>query len=109
MPFFSLAQHQYQQKQPGVFVNAITGRTAQLCMIRLLPGQTSDHSHAEEQLGYILSGRVIIKAGDEEKEIGPGDGYLVPMHVHHEFCVVSDEVLEFLEIFCPPKSANALW
>jgi len=109
MSFFSLAQHDYQQKRSGVFIKAITGRAAQLCMIKLLPGQTSEHSHAEEQLGYILSGRVVMKIGHEEKELGPGDGYLVPTHVHHAFSVVGEEALEYLEIFCPPKSENALW
>lgn len=109
MPFFSLAQHDYQQKRAGVFVKAITGSDLQLCMIKLLPGQTNGHSHVEEQLGYILSGRVVIEIGNDEKELGPGDGYLVPPHVYHSFRVLGEEALEYLEVFCPPKSDNALW
>jgi len=109
MPFFALAQHEYRQKRPGVFVKAITGRAAQLCMIKLLPGQMSDHQHPEEQIGFILSGRVIAKIGSEEKELGPGEAYLVPTGVHHTFRVVGEEALEYLEIFCPPKTENTLW
>ena len=109
MTFFPLAQHEYRQKRPGVFIKAITGRAAQLCMIKLVPGQTSDHHHAEEQMGYILSGRAVVKIGNEEKELGPGEGYLVPAGAHHTFRVVGEEALEYLEVFCPPKSDNALW
>jgi mannose-6-phosphate isomerase-like protein (cupin superfamily) len=109
MPFFPLAQHEYRQKRPGVFIKAITGRVAQLCMIKLAPGQMSAHHHAEEQVGYILSGRAVVRIGSEEKELGPGEGYLVPTGVHHTFRVVGEEALEYLEVFCPPKSDNALW
>lgn len=109
MPFFSLAQHDYRQKRPGVFMKAITGHAAQLCMIKLVPGQMAGHDHAEEQIGYILAGRAVVKIGDEEKEIGPGEGYLIPTGVHHAFRVVGEEPLEFLEIFCPPKIENDLW
>jgi mannose-6-phosphate isomerase-like protein (cupin superfamily) len=106
MPFFPLAQ--YREKRPGVFVKAITGRTAQLCLIKLIPGQRNEHSHAEEQMGYIFSGRGALKIGDEEKELGPGEGYLVPTGVVHSFRVVGEEALEFVEVFCPPKSDNVL-
>ncbi len=108
MPFYSLAQQIYREKRTGVYVKTISGAAAQLCMIQLLPGQTSGHSHAEEQLGYILSGRVAIKIGNEEKELGPGEAYLVPAHVDHAFRVVGKEPLEYLEVFCPPKSDNAV-
>lgn len=104
-----MAQHEYRQKRPGVFVKAITGCAAQLCMIRLMPGQMSDHCHAEEQIGYVLSGRALVKIDNEEKEVGPGEGYLVPMGVQHTFRVVGEEALEFVEVFCPPKGDNALW
>jgi mannose-6-phosphate isomerase-like protein (cupin superfamily) len=33
----------------------------------------------------------------------------VPTGVHHTFRVVGEEALEYLEVFCPPKSDNALW
>ena len=107
MPFFSFAQREYRQKRPGVFIKAITGSAAQLCMIKLLPGQMSDHHHAEEQIGYVLSGQAVVKIGNEEKELGPGEGYLVPTGVHHEFRVLGGDALEYLEIFCPPKRENA--
>lgn len=105
MPFFPLTQ--YRQKRPGVFVKAITGHTAQLCLVKLLPGQMSEHSHAEEQMGYVLSGRLALKIGDEENELGRGDGYLIPPGVVHSFRVVGEEALAFVEVFCPPKSDNA--
>jgi quercetin dioxygenase-like cupin family protein len=41
------------------------------------------HTHPHEQIGHIVSGRMIMHIGGEEREIGPGDGYSVPGGVVH--------------------------
>jgi quercetin dioxygenase-like cupin family protein len=45
--------------------------------------QVPAHTHPHEQIGHIVSGRMIFRIGDEEREIGPGDGYNVPGGVVH--------------------------
>jgi quercetin dioxygenase-like cupin family protein len=41
------------------------------------------HSHPHEQVGHVVSGRMIFQIGDEQRELGPGDGYSVPGGVVH--------------------------
>ena len=41
------------------------------------------HSHPHEQTGYVVSGRMKFRIGDEVRELGPGDGYSVPGGVTH--------------------------
>jgi quercetin dioxygenase-like cupin family protein len=41
------------------------------------------HSHPHEQVGHVVSGRMSFQIGDEQRELGPGDGYAVPGGVVH--------------------------
>jgi quercetin dioxygenase-like cupin family protein len=41
------------------------------------------HTHPHEQIGHVVSGRMTFRIGDEERELGPGDGYSVPGGVLH--------------------------
>ena len=41
------------------------------------------HTHPHEQTGHVVSGQMIFRIGDEERELGPGDGYSVPGGVVH--------------------------
>jgi quercetin dioxygenase-like cupin family protein len=45
--------------------------------------QVPAHTHPHEQVGYVVSGRMRFRIGDEERELGPGDGYSVPGGVTH--------------------------
>ena len=64
------------------------------------------HAHANEQVGYILSGRVRPQIGAASETLGPGDGYLIRSNVEHAFTVLSTNHLEYIEVFCPPKREN---
>ena len=67
------------------------------------------HSHVNEQLGYILSGEVEITIGDEKKICRVGDVYLIPSNISHGFKVLSQEGVEYIELFSPPKNENKEW
>jgi quercetin dioxygenase-like cupin family protein len=41
------------------------------------------HSHPHEQTGHVVRGRMRFRIGDQERELGPGDGYSVPGGVTH--------------------------
>jgi quercetin dioxygenase-like cupin family protein len=41
------------------------------------------HTHPHEQVGHVVSGRMRFRIGDQERELGPGDGYSVPGGVQH--------------------------
>ena len=79
-----------------------------MLLIRLKPGEKTLHSHPHEQMGYILAGEVKLTIADEQRVCGPGMGYHIPGDMPHGFEVLSDEDLEYIEIFSPPKEENRM-
>ena len=60
------------------------------------------HSHPHEQIGYIVSGRLIYQEeGCEDKELQTGDTYYVKPDAPHGIEVLEDTVL--LDIFTPMR------
>lgn len=53
------------------------------------------HRHPEEQVIFVLEGRVWFRIGDEEKELGPGEAALIPSGVEHENRVLKGPFLFF--------------
>ena len=41
------------------------------------------HAHPNEQMGYVLSGKMKMCIGDEEKVLGPGDVFHIPANTEH--------------------------
>ena len=59
------------------------------------------HKHANEQSGYVISGRYRIRFAEFDREIGPGDSYMIPENVAHVIEVI--EPGEVLDFFAPPR------
>jgi quercetin dioxygenase-like cupin family protein len=59
------------------------------------------HTHPHEQTGYAISGRVRFQLGDETREIGPGDCWMIPGDVPHEVTALEDSVV--IDVFSPPR------
>jgi quercetin dioxygenase-like cupin family protein len=61
-----------------------------------------EHTHPNEQSGYVLSGRYRIRFPGHDQEIGPGDSYSILANVAHSLDVL--EAGEVLDIFAPPRN-----
>ena len=59
------------------------------------------HSHPHEQVGYLVSGRLLFELGDEKRELSPGDSWLVPSNVPHQVTALESSVA--IDIFAPPR------
>lgn len=60
------------------------------------------HSHPHEQIGYIVSGKLVYQEkGCEDKELQTGDTYYVKPDAEHGILVLEDTVL--LDIFTPMR------
>src|SRR5512133_1167682 len=101
MGFCDFNKVAFIQKRENVFIKSMTGENLQMLLIRLKPGEKTDHSHPQEQMGYILSGTVELTIADEKKVCGPGEGYYIPGNVQHGLVVLSEEDLEYIEAFSP--------
>ena len=62
------------------------------------------HARDYETVGYVVSGRVEIHAGDDVISCGAGDSYLVPEGSKHRYQVV--EGLVAVEATSPPARVN---
>lgn len=62
------------------------GRLA-VAVLVLSPGfNPPAHLHRDHDEGfYVLEGEVVLRSGDEEFVVGPGDWLMVPTHVPHTF------------------------
>jgi len=59
-------------------------------------GHTSLDQHAHDHGVYILHGRGILRLGDEQQEIGPGDVIYISGNEIHQFFALEAEPLGFL-------------
>jgi len=73
------------------------------CELRMEKGAVGAlHSHPHEQIGYIISGRLIYQEeGKEDKLLETGDSYYVPPNVVHGVQILEDTKL--LDIFTPMR------
>lgn len=106
--FHILKDIPYIKKRDGVYFKSITGEKSQLTMIKLDSGVTTAHSHINEQMGYILSGKVELLINTEIRILNKGDSYYISSNTPHGFKVLGNNPLEYLEIFTPPKEDNKI-
>ena len=59
------------------------------------------HKHPHEQIGFLVSGRILLTMGEEACELSPGDSWAVPGDVNHKADVLEDAVA--IEVFYPVR------
>ena len=88
----------------GIPIRLVTGEHMQMVMVKLDAGfENPPHSHASEQMGYVLAGTIQYDIEGETITCHSGDGYRIPPNRRHSVRVVSDEPARLLEFFCPPR------
>ncbi len=80
----------------------VTGEHMHLIRAVYEPGTTYPmHSHPHEQFSLLLSGRLLLRVGDETREIGPGDGWYAPADVPHGGEVLGGDPAVFIDVYSP--------
>lgn len=87
----------------GISIKPVIGERVSIQEVTLIPGAVAPvHTHAEEQVGYVVRGRCEFTDGERHWELGPGDWYHAPSGTPHgakamaEGCVIIDA-------FSPPR------
>jgi quercetin dioxygenase-like cupin family protein len=80
----------------------LNGDAMTLARITLAQGAiVPEHSHPNEQIATVLSGRLRFSLGDEEREVGAGESVLIAGDVPHEVEALEDSVV--LDAFSPRR------
>ncbi len=80
----------------------VTGEHMHLIRAVYEPGGTYEmHSHPHEQFSVLLAGRMLLRVGEETREIGPGDCWYAPGGVPHGGEVLGDEPAVFIDVYSP--------
>jgi unsaturated pyranuronate lyase len=59
------------------------------------------HSHANEQIAWMLKGKMEFRLGSEQRVCGPGDVVVIPGGAEHEAWFREDT--EVIDFFAPPR------
>ena len=59
------------------------------------------HSHANEQIVWVLKGKMEFRLGTEQRICGPGDVVVIPGGSEHEAWIREDT--EVIDFFAPPR------
>lgn len=103
-PFFTAADMVKQTVEGNVERYIRTGEHLQVVEYHFPPNKSFPaHKHdTHEQMGYVVSGRICLEIGGEERELGPGDWYHAPIGVEHRAWTL-DGPATMLDIFSPPR------
>ena len=83
-----------------------TATNQSLAEATLPPGtETEEHLHPRtEEIYCVLRGRGLVSLEGERREVGPGDGVLIPPGTRHRIRNIGQEPLVFLCCCSPPYS-----
>ena len=77
-----------------------------LGVYRLARGETDPQTpHAEDEIYYVLSGRAVLRVGDRDHPLGPGEVAFVPARAEHRFHDVAED-LTLLVFFAPAEGSR---
>lgn len=90
----------------GVSLGPLTaGERASMLYWRVEPGATLPvHDHENEQIGYVLDGRLTAIVEGEEVPLEGGDAYRFPSGVRHGAENRSDDPAVGIGILAPPRA-----
>lgn len=80
----------------------VTGEKEMLVLWKMKAGaHAAAHRHPNEQIFWMLTGKMEFRLGNEKRTCGPGDVGVIPAGVEHEAWFSEDT--EVIDIFSPPR------
>ncbi len=100
--FSSIAQAPEERISDKITRRVISGEQVMIVWWAILEGgHAAAHSHDNEQIFWMLSGKMEIRIGDERRVCGPGDVGVIPGGVEHEAWFPEDT--QVIDVFAPPR------
>ena len=87
----------------GVHLDSLAvGEKSMVTKMNYIVGNyAAEHTHPHEQCGYVISGKYLMRIGETEYILEPGDSYAVPGNAPHSFKVL--EAGEVIDVFTPHR------
>jgi unsaturated pyranuronate lyase len=102
-PFDSLPGIHPRQLFDGIAARPVHGERITLGVVELDPhAVVAEHSHANEQLGIVLSGALTLRIGGAERTLGPGETWCIAPDVAHGGHA-GPEGAVVIDVFSPPR------
>jgi quercetin dioxygenase-like cupin family protein len=102
MYFYDLDQID-PQKLPGHERRLVVGKNLMLVFIDAEVGKTTEHTHPNEQMLYLIEGRASFHVGSEERIIEAGQVVHIPEGTPHR--LEAHTRIRYLGIYSPPREA----
>ena len=103
MPFVNVEHLPTLELFPKALSGIVEGEKMMLSFLVLETGcEIPEHSHPHEQAGLVLEGHLRFRIGSDERDVGPGEAFLIPANVVHAGYVDVGPV-RVLDILAPPR------
>ena len=100
--FYEFEKMPFEQMSEKVFRRYVHGEHAMLCYFKLLKGaEIPEHHHINEQITYIVKGKVKVFAGGKEYIVSAGEVIQFPPNLPHRFIALEDTI--DIDVFSPPR------
>jgi quercetin dioxygenase-like cupin family protein len=97
MPFFHFDQLDKEYATPKystAFGELVAGDKLEMGRLSFEAGEGAvEHAHPQEQIMYVISGRLKVEFPDETQEIGSGSAFVAPSNVKHRVTALEDTVV----------------
>ena len=87
----------------GFRSHLISAATIRMLRAEVAAGtSTTHHNHPDEEIVFVLDGRIKVFSGGNEVELGAGELVVFPAYVDHHYEAVVDSVT--IEVFGPGRT-----
>ncbi len=100
--FLTLGGVPEEKVTPLITRKIVTGDKEMIVFWKMKAGaHAAAHRHPNEQIFWVLSGKMEFRLGTEKRTCGPGDVGVIPGGVEHEAWFPEDT--EVVDLFAPPR------
>lgn len=102
--FTSFASERPYRIWTGAVARVVHGDRITMAAVDLDPNvEVPEHRHHNEQLGFVLRGRVTMVVAGEARELRPGETYTIPSDVPHS-ARSGPEGATVMDVFAPVRA-----
>jgi quercetin dioxygenase-like cupin family protein len=88
----------------GAVARAVHGKQITMAIVEVGPGvDVPTHQHANEQLGFVLKGSIVMTVAGEERELQVGETYVIHGDTPHK-AVGGSNGASVVDVFSPPRA-----